>query len=194
MGENKKIKNNVGKFFELISDGQFNDACDIYGTKDLCSMNSNNLSQSINLFALELSLVKYYNLLGEEKYQVKLARDETWLPFNKNNISLSIKLQRRKNKISDIFYKDKSRFINSLIEVQRVDGEWKISTVDISNAAISNEYSRILRKIDAEKHIVIRDNQITLHDIEVDRENISDEDVRIILHILDEFKNIVHSK
>ena len=191
LGENAKIAQNVRNFFEYIQEGRYQDACEKYGTKELCQNGLEGQSQRIDLFALELALLKHYQLLADEKYKVEVVRERMWFPFSRKDIVVGIKLKGTSSGLMDYFFGDDSGFIKNLMLIRRMDGLWKISSIDKDNKQISTEYQEVLHRRNFTKYIINSDQFLILQDLKIDKKTVSDTELKIVLSVLRKFEGSV---
>lgn len=191
LGENSLIEKNVENFFKLVHEGKYGEACQLHGTQDLCRMDTDINPQSINILAFELALLKHYDLFKDPRYTAEAKTTQTWIPYlGSSEISVDVRLCSNANTLIDFLIEDDVKYVKNLISVKRVAGQWRISKVNITNSAISREYTEMLEKSNIKKYIFTNGNTVGLQNIEIDTKNTTAEERKIISNILQWYEAI----
>jgi len=134
-------------------------------------------------FFLELSLLKYYNLIDQDEYKVELKRSNFWIPFiSDDSVHVSIVLKPKGNEeILDVLSSDHSgKLIDNLIVVGREKGRWKIRRFAIADSAIAGIYNELRRDIDVNKYVAMTPDGLRFQNAEINLKALTPTDKRLL--------------
>jgi len=134
-------------------------------------------------FFLELSLLKYYNLIDQDDYKVELKRSNFWIPFiSDDSVHVSILLKQKGDKeILDVLSSDHSgKLIDNLIVVGREKRRWKIRRFAIADSAIAGIYNDLRQDIDVNKYVAMTSDGLRFQNAEIDFKALTPIDKRLL--------------
>lgn len=183
LGENHKINRVMNSYFSKLKDGMYLEACESYSShvqQGTVGRDEENLNFN---FLLELSLLKYYNLVDHYDYEVELKRNNFWIPFvSEDSVQVSVLLRAKSDKtIADSFSRDHTRkFVDDLIEVVREKGTWKIRQFNVANTPIANIYNDVRQNIDINRYAVKTSNGFYLKNSDINFKTLTPIDKRLL--------------
>lgn len=185
LGENHQINRIITSYFNKLKDGMYLEACDNFAPNFQEGKLPDD-EQRLNFnFLLELSLLKYYNLIDQDDYKVELKRNRFWIPFSsEDSVQVSILLKAKKDKtIANIFSRDHDQtknFIEDLIIVVREKGTWKIKQFNIANSAIEDIYNHVRQDIDVNKYVTMTSDGLRFQNAEINFKALTPTDKRLL--------------
>ncbi|MBN1254026.1 MAG: hypothetical protein JXA50_02020 [Deltaproteobacteria bacterium] len=183
LGENHKINRVINSYFGKLKDGMYLEACESYSShlqQGQLAREEDNLNFN---FLLELSLLKYYNLIDQDDYNVELKRSNFWIPFvSDDSVYVSIALKPKEDKeILDILSSDQSRNpIENLIIVVREKGTWKIREFTIADSSVGGIYNDLRQNVDLNKYVKMTPHGLQLKNAEINFKTLSPIDRRLL--------------
>lgn len=155
LGENNRAILKAQQFFEDIKGNNYSKIQLSY--QDKFNKDQENLDELMKYhFALELSMLDYFNLLDIEDYIIKIDRENLWIPYLKTNdlrLSVSFLENKESSSFSDLFKKSKLMPLKNILVYSRDSGDWKLKEIDIESSPIQNTFTKLLKSIDLDKYI-----------------------------------------
>ena len=183
LGENHKINRVINSYFSKLKEGMYLEVCESYSS-DLQQGQLAHEEDKINFnFLFELSLLKYYNLIDQDDYNVELKRSNFWIPFmSDDSVYVSIALKPKEDKeILDILSSDQSRNpIDNLIIVVREKGTWKIKEFTIADSSVAGIYNDLRQNVDLNKYVKMTPHGLQLKNAEINFKTLSPIDRRLL--------------
>lgn len=183
LGENHQIDRIITSYFTKLKGGMYLEACDTFAPNfqggelpdDEQRMNFN--------FLLELSLLKYYNLIDQDDYKVELKRSNFWIPFmSDDSVHVSILLKPKGDKeILDVLSSDRGgNLIDNLVVMEREKRTWKIRRFAIADSAIADIYNELRRDIDVNQYVALTADGLRFQNAEINFEALTPIDKRLL--------------
>jgi hypothetical protein len=194
LGENHKINRVINSYFSKLKNGMYLEACESYSLhlqQGQLAREEDNLNFN---FLLELSLLKYYNLIDQNDYNVELKRSNFWIPFVSDDaVYVSIALNPKEDKeILDVLSSDQSRNpIDNLIVVVREKGTWKIKEFTIADSSIADIYNDLRQNVDLNKYVKMTLNGLQLKNAEIKFETLSPIERRLLKFSLHKIRKLL---
>jgi len=183
LGENHQIDRIITSYFNRLKDGMYLEACDNFAPNFQEGTLPDD-EQRLNFnFLLELSVLKYYNLIDQDDYKVELKRSNFWIPFiSDDSVHVSILLKQKRDKeILDVLSSDHSEnLIDNLIVMEREKGRWKIRRFAIADSAIADIYNELRRDIDVNKYVAMTSDGLRFQNAEIDFKALTPIDKRLL--------------
>lgn len=166
LGENNKANLAAQMFVDNIKNNNYSSLPNAYQAEHIEKFND--FEKLIKYhFSLELSLLKHFSLLEKDDYEVKIERENLWIPFFKtNDINLNISLREKKEvlSISNFFKKEKFEPLNNFFVFTRTNGDWKIKTINIDSSQINNDFAQFNKDLDLNEYIEISQDGFHIKD------------------------------
>jgi hypothetical protein len=191
LGENNKIDELTRAFFQEIGGGTYGEA-----TKNVRVKAPGPAEEtSDSLFLLELSLLKHYNLLNNEAFEVVTRRDHLWIPYVDDSpvqVSVSLKkkpdgnsLKEALSRIGRSWSSDKDAdSIGRLLTVRRKKGNWVIESVNISGSVIEKTYGDMRERLRLHQHVTKAPHGFIIHEFPVRLDGLDPVERLVLLHVL----------
>jgi hypothetical protein len=191
LGENNKIDELTRTFFQEISGGTYGEA-----TKNVRVIAPGPAEEtSDSLFLLELSLLKHYDLLNNEAFEVITRRDRLWIPYvNDSRVQVSVSLKKKPdgNSLKEVLSRigrswssDKSvDSIGHLLTVGRKKGNWVVESVNISGSSIEKTYSDMRERLRLHQHVTKAPHGFIIHEFPVRLDGLDPVERLVLLHVL----------
>jgi len=186
LGVNNSVYNNMRSYFSIISSNNYAKALEFYSQNSLISGKEFNDSMKFH-FTLELALLEYFDLLNSQSYKVEIDRENMWYPlFTPNELKVSVSFQKQDNSsyLASFFSSKKHKKLNSFLTVVREDGKWKIKTVNITGSDLEDIYNKIQNSFEADKYVKITQKGFTLNKSEINLQQITPIEKRVLIHNL----------
>jgi hypothetical protein len=185
LGENHKINRVINNYFDKLKDGMYLEACEGYSSHMQQDQQASDEERLNFNFLLELSLLKHYNLVDHYDYEVKLKRNQFWVPFvSDDSVNVSVLLRGKKDKrISDTLSRSRDHtknFIDDLIVVVREKGTWKIRQFNVDDTAIAGIYNDVRQSIDINTYIIKTTHGFRLQDSDINVKTLTPIDKRLL--------------
>ena len=151
LGENHKVNRAINNYFDKLKDGMYLEACASYSSHFQQDQLSSDEERIHFNFLLELTLLKYYNLIDHYDYKLELKRSHFWIPFvGDDSVRVSVALRKKEDKgVTDVLSRGhSSEPIHDLIIMEREKGSWKIRQFAIADSSISGIYNDVRQSID----------------------------------------------
>jgi hypothetical protein len=181
LGENNKAVSQANYFLTDIKNKQYTKAIEYYTVETRKELFKSN-EDAINFhFLFELALLNHFNLLKSENYSFKLYRKNLWIPFTTNEtININVIYSDIDNNHKTIFPSSKANQVKDLITMQRVNGLWKISKINIDHESISGIFSKLQSVTELDKYATVIKDGFLIKGISVKTDEISELKKRIM--------------
>jgi hypothetical protein len=196
LGENRKIEDIVDAFFTNMKTKNYDAAC-----KDFYAIKNNPAFQGIGpcseaCFLFELSLLKKYDLLSEDDYRVDMERNHFWIPYlGKSSVGVSVLMRAKGNRgIQPLFSNDSQNYLKDLIFVERKNGKWQISDIDIERTGISESFYQVKKELSLYSHMHETSSGFTVDTFAVSMKDILPIQRRILNYMFYKMGKMIHSK
>ncbi|WP_136805732.1 hypothetical protein [Desulfosediminicola flagellatus] len=184
LGENDKSKSVVDNLITNIKENNYALAERTYATDS--SRKFTTLDESMKFhFILELSLLQHFGLTDSNDYQVKITRDNMWLPFlGSDRIDLSVALVSNDANFPLPTFKSPEP-LAAFVSVKRENGMWKIADLNIENSEIKDVFNTIQSTLLIDKYIQLSNNKIVINQAQIDTDTITPLERKLIIHSLE---------
>jgi len=193
LGENNKIDELTQAFFQEIRGGGFGEV--LSGVKVKAPGPAEGLSDS--LFLLELSLLKRYDLLGNDAYEVITWKSHFWIPFiDDNPVEVAVCLRKKPDSKSlKAALSSFSRLwstgkdvdsIEHLLTVGRRNGNWVVESVNVSGSGIEKTYDDMRRRFRLHQYMTEAGHGFIMHEFAVNPDSLDPVEKRLLLHVFQE--------
>jgi len=190
LGENNKIDELTQAFFQEIREGNYLEAAS--GVQVKAPGPAEEPSDS--LFLLELSLLKHYDLLGSDAYEVVTRKSHLWIPFIEDNpVEVAVSLRKTagsgsfREALSVVGRLLSSRkdadFVGHLLTVRRRNGAWVVESANISDSVIGRTYDDMREELGLRQHVTETRHGFVVHEFPVSLDSLSPLERRLLLHV-----------
>lgn len=195
LGENNEAVSTASNFLTDIKNKKYTQAIEYYAVdtrKELFKSNED----AINFhFLIELALLNHFNLLKSENYSFKMYRNNLWIPFTKNKtINLHVIYYSTDNNQKTIFQSNKADQVNNIITMQRVNGSWGISKINVDHESISGIFSKLQSESELDKYATVTKDGFLIKGISVNTDEMSDLEKRIMKFNFQKIIELLDSK
>jgi hypothetical protein len=194
LGENNRIDDLVGRFFEMARAGRYDDVASMLSPEARSRLCTEPGRFSDSVFFLELSLLSYYDLLDCDDYTVAIRKTHFWIPYiEERPIRISISLMRKQgspshriiSNFADVVSRpEKENFIRSLFSVERKGGRWVITDINVDGSAIAKTYADLRQNAHLDRYASVTHNGFAMHEFKVRADEMTPAERRILLHVL----------
>jgi hypothetical protein len=193
LGENNRIDDLVNGFFEKVRNGRYDEIPPDLSEEARSQMGLESGQFSDSVFLLELSLLTYYNLLDFDDYSVVMKKTDFWVPFMEDRpirISISMKPKRKGRSTRMLSLADlvsgpeKDDFIRNLFSVERRNGTWIITDINIKGSAIAKTYASLKQQSHLDRYTGATHNGFVMREFKVRSDEMTSTEKRILLHVL----------
>ncbi len=196
LGENNKIDSVVDSFFENMQKQRYfsiEDNQNIVISFDVFDIGG---EYSENCLFLELALLEKYNISGAFDYKIQIKKNHFWIPFtNKSKIHIDVSLEKPEDSNIFSFFK-KSRqpeFLNNLFTVERKNGRWLITAINIQDSSLFKSFNRIRDNLNIDGYVSFSGTTLTVEPIEIDTKNITNLERRKLNYIFQKLSQLIES-
>jgi len=193
-GENNKSDAAIKKFFDNVQTQKYFSLDDNFQIIKSLEIFDTEGDYSENCFLLELVLLEKYNLTNVFNYRVKIEKSSFWVPFiGEPNIKVDIALYNKEDGIlSSVINNSKNvEPIKNLFTVTRIDGSWKISSINLKNSPLIVEFNRLKTSLSVD-HIVTRvGTKIKVQPMEIETKNLSTIEKRKLNYIFQKINYVI---
>jgi hypothetical protein len=193
LGENNKIDELTQTFFQEIRGGTYGEITSgvrvkVPGPPEM---------STDSLFLLELSLLKHYDLLNNDAYEVITRRSHLWIPFvEENPVDIAVLLRKKsdgrsfKNALASIgrlwSRGDDADFVGRLLTVRRINGNWVVESVNISGGVLEKTYAIMRERLQMHQYVTKNRHGFVVHEFPVNLESMDPVERHLLLHALQE--------
>lgn len=183
LGENNRAILKAQQFFEDIKGNNYSKIQLSY--QDKFNKDQENLDELMKYhFALELSMLDYFNLLDIEDYIIKIDRENLWIPYLKTNdlrLSVSFLENKESSSFSDLFKKSKLMPLKNILVYSRDSGDWKLKEIEIESSPIQNTFTKLLKSIDLDKYISTSETGFDINRTQINTSQLSLFEKRVLI-------------
>lgn len=183
-GENNNAITTVKSFITDIKEKKYTETKDYYTpeTKKELFKSDEDL---INFhFMLELSLLNYFDLLENKDYSFDACWNQLWIPYgSSSSIKINLTFHPKDDDPKPWSYfltKKNSKQIMNLITMERIDGLWKISDINVKDESIANYYNQLYSEIQSNKYVTVENDGFTANPISVKTSELTELEKRIM--------------
>jgi len=156
LGENDRVGAVVKELFTHIRQHEYAESYE-HLCRDLQAHTFNNKEDFYEFcFLLHLSLLKKYDLLGENEYRIAVHRDHLWIPLlEDNDVSVSVLYRRNEPRtlLSILAGKHEEDFVQDLVTVVRERGSWKIRSINYTGSSIAGTFDELKQQMQLDQYI-----------------------------------------
>jgi archaellum component FlaF (FlaF/FlaG flagellin family) len=195
LGENNEAVSTASNFLTDIKNKKYTQAIEYYAVETRKELFKSN-EDAINFhFLIELALLNHFNLLKSENYSFKMYRNNLWIPFTKNKtINLHVIYYSTDNNQKTIFQSNKADQVNNIITMQRVNGSWGISKINVDHESISGIFSKLQSESELDKYATVTKDGFLIKGISVNTDEMSDLEKRIMKFNFQKIIELLDSK
>jgi len=181
LGENNEAVSTASNFLTDIKNKKYTHAIEYYTVETRKELFKSN-EDAINFhFLIELALLNHFNLLKSKNYSFKMYRNNLWIPFTKNEtIHLHVIYYSTDNNQKTIFQSNKADQVKNIITMQRVNGSWRISKINLDHESISGIFSKLQSESVLDKYATVTKDGFLIKGISVNTDEMSDLEKRIM--------------
>jgi len=181
LGENNEAVSTASNFLTDIKNKKYTQAIEYYTVETRKELFKSN-EDAINFhFLIELALLNHFNLLKSKNYSFKMYRNNLWIPFTKNEtIHLHVIYYSTDNNQKTIFQSNKADQVKNIITMQRVNGSWRISKINLDHESISGIFSKLQSESVLDKYATVTKDGFLIKGISVNTDEMSDLEKRIM--------------
>ena len=181
LGENNEAVSTASNFLTDIKNKKYTHAIEYYTVETRKELFKSN-EDAINFhFLIELALLNNFNLLKSKNYSFKMYRNNLWIPFTKNEtIHLHVIYYSTDNNQKTIFQSNKADQVKNIITMQRVNGSWRISKINLDHESISGIFSKLQSESVLDKYATVTKDGFLIKGISVNTDEMSDLEKRIM--------------
>jgi hypothetical protein len=181
LGENNEAVSTASNFLTDIKNKKYTKAIEYYTVETRKELFKSN-EDAINFhFLIELALLNHFNLLKSKNYSFKMYRNNLWIPFTKNEtIHLHVIYYSTDNNQKTIFQSNKADQVKNIITMQRVNGSWRISKINLDHESISGIFSKLQSESVLDKYATVTKDGFLIKGISVNTDEMSDLEKRIM--------------
>lgn len=182
LGENARINSVVEQFFQNIKQQNFQPSCDgpsflASGSEDCAEL----------CFLLELSLLKKYDLLDEDDYQVEIKRSHFWIPFLRDDavrVGIQLRPKAGKGPSDKATGRTRDQFVEDLMSVERENGAWTITDISISDTSMAAVFEDLKSQLRLDKYLHLKPEGFAVNAIEANTSNMTSIDRHVLKFVL----------
>jgi hypothetical protein len=124
-----------------------------------------------------------------------MYRNNLWIPFTKNKtINLHVIYYSTDNNQKTIFQSNKADQVNNIITMQRVNGSWGISKINVDHESISGIFSKLQSESELDKYATVTKDGFLIKGISVNTDEMSDLEKRIMKFNFQKIIELLDSK
>jgi hypothetical protein len=181
LGENDRAVSTASNFLTDIKDKKYTQAIEYYTVETRKELFKSN-EDAINFhFLIELALLNHFNLLKSEDYSFKMYRNNLWIPFTTNKtININVICFGTDNNQKTIFQINKADQVKNIITMQRVNGSWGISKINVDHESISGVFSKLKSESVLDKYATVTKDGFLIKELSVNTDELSDLEKRIM--------------
>ena len=150
LGENNNVNDTVASFYKHIKAHDYGNAS-TYVTADAIDRftTSSGMDFEDYAFVLELALLSHYNLIDKEDYRVVISRESFWIPYMNNaTVKVGVFLKAKgKSLLENLQHLSSPHKIHGLFTVERVNGIWKITQIQLQDPPLSNRFTTLAARL-----------------------------------------------
>jgi hypothetical protein len=183
LGENHKINRVINNYFNTLKDGMYLEACASYSSHFQQNQLASEEERIHFNFLLELTLLKYYDLIDHYDYKLELKRSHFWIPFvGDDSVRVSVALRKKEDKgVTDILPRGhSSEPICDFIIMGREKGLWQIRQFAIADSSIAGIYNDVRQSIDINTYIHKTADGFRLKDFDINFQTLTPIDKRLL--------------
>lgn len=195
LGENNEAVSTASNFLTDIKNKKYTHAIEYYTVETRKELFKSN-EDAINFhFLIELALLNHFNLLKSKNYSFKMYRNNLWIPFTKNEtIHLHVIYYSTDNNQKTIFQSNKADQVKNIITMQRVNGSWRISKINLDHESISGIFSKLQSESVLDKYATVTKDGFLIKGISVNTDEMSDLEKRIMKFNFQKIIELLDSK
>ncbi len=195
LGENNKAVSIASNFLTDIKNKKYTQAIEYYTVETRKELFKSN-EDAINFhFLIELALLNHFNLLTSENYSFKMYRNNLWIPFTTNEtININVIYSGTDNNHKPIFHSNKADQVKNIITMQRVNGSWGISKINVDHESISGIFSQLQSESELDKYATVTKDGFLIKGISVNTDEMSDLEKRIMKFNFQKIIELLDSK
>lgn len=182
IGENNKANLAAKMLIEDIKNGNYSRLSKTY--KSDINQNFSNLDDLIKYhFVLELTLLNHFKLQGKDDYDIKIERDNMWIPFTNNDdlgLSITLKDKIETTNIKGFFEKNEIEPLRNILVFTRVAGNWKLKDIEINSSPIYTDFTNFNENVELNKYVATSSDGFHLKDTAINTKKISLIEKRIL--------------
>ncbi len=193
LGENNKIDELAQAFFQEIRGGTYGEITSGVRVK----VPGPAEAPSDSLFLIELALLKHYDLLNNDAYEVITRKSHLWVPFMEDSpVDVAVLLRKKsdgrsfKNALAGIGRllspgRD-ADFIGHLLTVRRRNGNWVVESVNISGGVLEKTYDNMRERLQMHQYVTKTRHGFVVHEFPVNLESLDPVERHLLLHVFQE--------
>ena len=183
-GENNNAISTVKSFLTDIKEKKYTKTEEYYTAETKKKLFKSDEDAIDFHFMLELSLLNYFDLLDSEDYSFDASWNQLWIPYVSDN-SMEINLTFSQKNSDDkpwayFLAKKDSKQAKKIITMERADGLWKISHVNLDNAAIASYYKKLASEVKANKYASVTKDGFAVKAVSVKTTQMTEREKRIM--------------
>jgi hypothetical protein len=195
LGENNEAVSIASNFLTDIKNKKYTHAIEYYTVETKKELFQSN-EDAINFhFLIELALLNHFQLLKSENYSFKMYRNNLWIPFTTNEtININAIYSDIDNNHKPIFHSNKADQVKNIITMQRVNGSWGISKINVDHESISGIFSKLQSESELDKYATVTKGGFLIKGISVNTDEMSDLEKRIMKFNFQKIIELLDSK
>ena len=195
LGENNQAVSTASNFLTDIKNKKYTQAIEYYTVETRKELFKSN-EDAINFhFLIELALLNHFNLLKSENYSFKMYRNNLWIPFTTNEtIKINVIYSGTDNNHKPVFQSNKADQVKNIITMQRVNGSWGISKINVDHESISGIFSKLQSESELDKYATVTKDGFLIKEISVNTDEMSDLEKRIMKFNFQKIIELLDSK
>lgn len=133
-------------------------------------------------FLLYISLLKHYDLLGDDNYSVNTERSGFWIPYLlPGEIKVSLSFQKQSDQsLIPLIDESEAIFIKDLFIIKRDKWNWVISEAHINDANLVDIYNAFSMSLDFDKYIQKTETGYQFNSVTIKSEDVTHIDKRLL--------------
>ena len=189
LGENNKIDELIEGFFQDIRAGNYDNVLrsGAMGSRE---------DPSDSLFLLDLSLSKYYGLLGCSNCEMVFRKSRLWVPFlSEGPVRVDVLLRKKAG--GGLFRQalsliermgtspgEEAGFVKGLLTVDRKDGNWVVASIDVGGSAIEKVYADLQDQLQRHHYLTRTGRGFAMQAFEIRTDETAFVEKQMVLHML----------
>jgi hypothetical protein len=124
-----------------------------------------------------------------------MYRNNLWIPFTTNEtININVIYSGTDNNHKPIFHSNKADQVKNIITMQRVNGSWGISKINVDHESISGIFSQLQSESELDKYATVTKDGFLIKGISVNTDEMSDLEKRIMKFNFQKIIELLDSK
>lgn len=189
LGENHRVDSLIEQYMQQLTTNELPDNCFALNGA------SNELSRDQCLdenFILNLSLLEYFGVL-EGNFELKIRREQFWVPFVNDTINVSIALSPALTEDADRANED-TVYLTNFFQVARENGHWRVIGMEVNDEKLGEFIAQNKTALNVEKYVKFDDNKFQLFPQTMDSHSLSLKEKHLLTYsmarLLDKLQNL----